>query len=184
MRRPLLPVAPRRKIFTTAPPIIVARHPAEQYAPMMTLWECAIRKQAVVKLEVGERHRHQHLMPPMTKVPMKPMDHWSGVCDALSFGAEPSVIVCVPIRQTSAQRVEISGEVASLNGSLWATPPIYQSGHRTHEVFSKHRYLTRPTINHQVFLLLPSSTECLVELHEALVFVAAILSQGEFGIKQ
>jgi len=101
-----------------------------------------------------------------------------------TFSEPAGMIVCVPIRQTSAQRVEISGEVASLNGSLWATPPIYQSGHRTHEVFSKHRYLTRPTINHQVFLLLPSSTECLVELHEALVFVAAILSQGEFGIKQ
>jgi hypothetical protein len=27
---------------------------------MMTLWKCAIRKQAVVKLEVGGRHRHQH----------------------------------------------------------------------------------------------------------------------------
>ena len=35
-----------------------------------------------------------------------------------------------------------------------------------------------------LFLMLPSSTECLVELHEALVFVAAILSQGEFCIKQ
>jgi hypothetical protein len=31
MRRPLLPVAPRRKIFKTAPSIIVAGHRAEQY---------------------------------------------------------------------------------------------------------------------------------------------------------
>src|SRR5215471_14472739 len=76
-----------------------------------------------------------------------------------TFSEPAGMIVCVPIRQTSAQRVEISGEVASLNGSLWATPPIYQSGHRTHEVFSKHRYLTRPTINHHFFLNDTATTE-------------------------
>ena len=73
MRRPLLPVAPRRKIFTTAPSIIVARHRAEQYDDDIV--EVRDQEQAVVKLEVGGRHRHQHLMPPMTKVRMKPMDH-------------------------------------------------------------------------------------------------------------
>ena len=43
--------------------------------------------------------------------------------------------------------------------------------------------LNRGQFGHAL-LLLPASTERLVELHEALIFVATILGQGEFGAEQ
>ena len=59
--------------------IIIARHRAEQHAPMMTLWKCAIRNRMVWSWKlVGGTAISTPVMPPITKVTMKPMDHRTG----------------------------------------------------------------------------------------------------------